>query len=77
MSGGFLLIIFNRSFGGVEKTFYTAESGETCFTETHIRPSVLFFCLLSKNNKIISPLTLQQSKKTGYKFFKMLFLKNL
>lgn len=71
------MIILNRPFGGVEKTFYTAESGETCFTETHIRPSVLFFCLLSKNNKIISPLTLQQSKKTGYKFFKMLFLKNL
>lgn len=72
------MIIFNRPFGGVEKPFYTAESGETCFTETHIRPSVLFFCLLSKNNKIISPLTLQQSKKkTGYKFFKMLFLKNL
>jgi len=73
MSGGFLLIILNRPFGGVEKTFYTAELRETCFTETHIRPSVLFFCPLSKNNKIISPLTLQQSKKTGYKFFKMLF----
>ena len=70
------MIILNRSFGGVEKPFYTAESGETCFTETHIRPSVLFFCLLSKNNKIISPLTLQQSKiKNRLQIFQNVIIK--
>ena len=69
------MIILNRSFGGVEKPFYTAESRETCFTETHIRPSVLFFCPLSKNNKIISPLTLQQSKKNRLQIFQNVIFK--
>ena len=70
------MIILNRSFGGVEKLFYTAESGKTCFTETPIRPSVLFFCLLSKNNKIISPLTLQQSKiKNRLQIFQNVIIK--
>ena len=70
------MIILNRAFGGVEKPFYTAESWETCFTETHIRPSVLFFCLLSKNNKIISPLTLQQSKiKNRLQIFQNVIIK--
>lgn len=69
------MIILNRSFGGVEKTFYTAESRETCFTETHIRPSVLFFCPLSKNNKIITPMTLQQSKKNRLQIFQNVIFK--
>ena len=70
------MIILNRPFGGVEKLFYTAESGKTCFAENTYKTFRFIFYLLSKHDKIISPLTLQQSKiKTGYKFFKMLFLK--